>query len=56
MGVGVMIDDNNIVEKIINLEAEDSLVDGVTCVYLENRGPVDIGWIFTSPSTFNPPL
>ena len=56
MGVGVMIDSSGIVENVINLEAEDPLIDGVTCIYLDDRGAVDIGWVFTAPATFTPPI
>ena len=55
MGVGVMIDANNVVENVINLDESDPLVDGVTCIYLPNRGSTDIGWVFTAPATFAPP-
>lgn len=55
MGVGVMIDANNIVENVINLDESDPLVDGVTCIYLPNRASTDIGWVFTAPATFAPP-
>lgn len=55
MGVGVMVDANNVVENVINLEEDDPLVDDVTCIYLPDRGSIDIGWIFTAPATFAPP-
>ena len=55
MGVGVMVDSSNVVENVINLDQADPLVDGVTCIYLTDRGPIDIGWKFTAPATFTPP-
>ena len=54
MGFGIIIDPAGTVENIINLDEADPQIDGEKCVYLPDRGMIDIGWKFTPPSSFTP--